>query len=36
LRARLVAVLTGFVIQAGAAGVLWLLARRRFRSTFGH
>jgi ABC-type transport system involved in multi-copper enzyme maturation permease subunit len=35
LRARLAAVLTGFLIQTAAAGALWLLAWRRFRSTFG-
>jgi ABC-type transport system involved in multi-copper enzyme maturation permease subunit len=33
--ARLVAVCAGLALQAGAAGLLWLLARRRFRSTYG-
>jgi ABC-type transport system involved in multi-copper enzyme maturation permease subunit len=34
-RARLAAVFSGLAAQAAAAGLLWLLARRRFRSTFG-
>ncbi len=34
-RARLAALFTGLAVQTMAAGLLWLLALRRFRSTFG-